>query len=366
MAASSPHQRMEDFTDDFLTCAICTELFDNTAHQAKCLPCLHTYCKSCLESLAGKRPKFNCPNCRKLITLPEGIVDSLPNNFIVENLKDYQDIFNFAVSCGSCESGQAVSFCYDCGAFLCQKCVDAHAQLKLLRHKLSTVVELQEQRFNPMMRQLQHCVKHPKQDITMYCRESNCKVPVCATCGHLNHRGHDLIELSAATENVVADLQQSAARVYETKHELICKRSKAENIQKILLDNFSKKRNEIHENAQKLHNQIDSVMHKAEANLKTLYETEMNHLVSSLESINLLIAHMTSAHEFANQACDKTNPLQLLTSHNQIMDRFHELQNSELPDIGSDKTDFAFTDRHYSAMTQVQTSLQHLWKIRVA
>ena len=215
-ALFSPHQRVKD---NFSTCSICKDLCDNDVHQAKCLHCLHTYCKSCLEKLADKLPKFNCPICCNSITLPKGSGDSN-----VENHMEYHNNSNSAVSCGSCESGEAVSFCHDCRTFLCKKCEDIHSQFGLLRHhKLSTMVELHEQHYNPMIHQQQHCLKHPKQDITMYCRETDCKIPVCATCGLVDHRGHDLIELSTAIEKIVCDLRQSAAKVNERKQELIHK-----------------------------------------------------------------------------------------------------------------------------------------------
>ena len=209
-------QRQEDFNEEFLTCSICTEPYDNDQNQAKCLPCLHTYCKLCLQKVASKHPKINCPNCRSLVTLPGGTVDSLPNNFLVENLKNYHDTLNFAISCGSCEDkgNQAVSFCHDCGCFLCQECVDAHRRLGPLRmHKLSTMAELQEKKCIPMAQCHQQCKKHPKQDLTLFCREPNCKIPVCASCGHVDHRNHDLIDLSVAFDETVADMQRSIARV---------------------------------------------------------------------------------------------------------------------------------------------------------
>ena len=61
------------------------------------------------------------------------------------------------------------------------------------------MLELQEHKYyNPLKQQHQQCSMHPNQEITMYCKEINCKVPVCATCGLLNHRSHDLVELSSA------------------------------------------------------------------------------------------------------------------------------------------------------------------------
>ncbi|XP_072046827.1 tripartite motif-containing protein 2-like [Amphiura filiformis] len=367
MAASlSPTQMKEEFKDKFLTCSICEEPYDNDERQAKCLPCLHTYCKSCLQRIAGKRPKFDCPKCCKLITLPGGTVDSLPNNFIVENLKGYQNIFNLAVVCGNCDDDNpAVKFCHDCGSFLCQGCIESHQKMRSMQHhQLVTIEELQAKKCNPMMQQQQHCTKHPKQDMTMYCKEADCKVPVCATCGHLDHRGHDLIELSATIEKIVADMQLSSERVNERNQELARKQLVVEELQQTLTNNFKKKEKEMHESAAKLHKQIDANYNKAQTHLKNLYETEMNNLTESTDSIGFLSAQMTSACEFANQSCDMSHPTQLLTSHNQIMERLNELEIAKLPETASDKTDFDFTEKNQSAITQIQESLQDLGDIR--
>ncbi|XP_072017481.1 E3 ubiquitin-protein ligase TRIM56-like [Amphiura filiformis] len=245
MAASlSPDQRKEDFREEFLTCSICAEPYDNNKHKAKCLPCLHTYCQSCLQRIACKRSKLECPKCRKLVTLLGGTVESLPNNFIVEHLKEYQDIFNLSVSCGGCESVEAaVNVCHDCGIFLCKKCIDSHRQFGPLRqHKLSTLVELQEKKYNPMSQRQQHCSKHLNQEVTMYCREANCKVPVCATCGLLDHRGHNLVELSAAIARIIDDMHQSTARVRKRSQELEHQRVAMESLQETLTTNFKKER----------------------------------------------------------------------------------------------------------------------------
>ena len=142
-ASLLPSKKGEEFKEQFLTCPFCYESYDKGEHQAKCLPCLHTFCLSCLKSHAGKRPKFNCPQCRKEIVLTGGTVESLPNNFLVENLREYQDLINHAVLCGDCDDdNQATIFCHDCSLFLCLGCVDVHRQRRSQRHhKLLTMRE---------------------------------------------------------------------------------------------------------------------------------------------------------------------------------------------------------------------------------
>ncbi len=356
MAAAMPKQ--DEFKEEFLTCSICTYSFDQDKHRAKCLPCLHTYCLACLQNIAGGRPQLNCPNDRKLVTLPGGTVDNLPNNFLVENLKEYQDIFNLTVACGGCDSQlHAESFCHDCGVFLCQKCIAYHRDFRPLQsHKLLTLAELQEKKCNPNTQRQRECTKHPKQDVTMYCREADCKVPVCGTCAHLDHQGHDLIDLSAAVGQVITDMQQSMGRVNERNQELVQKRLTIEQQKQELTTNFNKKEKEMREEAQKLHHYIDINYNQAHFHLKNLYETEMNNLTASIESIDFLATQMTSASEFANKSCDKTmsHPTQLLTSQNNIMERLKELEITDLPKTESVKTDFDFTKEHHLTMLHIQ------------
>ena len=94
--------------------------------------------------------------------------------------------------------------------------------------------------------------------------------------------------------------------------------------------------------------------------MKNLYEAERNGLSSSIETVDSLTAQVTSALEFANQACDVTNPTQLLASQTQIINRLQELQNARLPVTTSFRNDVAFTAQHNLAMSQIQDSIQHL------
>ncbi|XP_072018669.1 E3 ubiquitin-protein ligase TRIM56-like [Amphiura filiformis] len=362
MAAFISHgQRREDFKEEFLTCSICAESYDNDTHQAKCLPCLHTYCKTCLQTHAGQRPKFNCPKCRCMVTLPGGTVDSLPNNFLVENLKEYRDLFNVAIFCGSCdEENQAVGFCHDCGCFLCQKCMDAHERLGLrLQHKLSSLTELQEKKCNPTT-QPHQCEKHSKQELVLFCKELNCKTPLCAVCGLVEHRGHELLDITAAVDEVIADIQQSSARVSSRNEELAEKRSATETLHGTLNYNFVLKRTAIQEHEQKLIQLIKLQCNKAQNHLDSLYQTQTGVLSSTLESIDSLSAQMVSACEYSKHACETSNLTLIFAAQDQIMSKLHELEEMDLPEITSEKTDFVFKDAHHSVAANIEDSLQSL------
>ena len=72
---------------DFTKCGIC----DDTITDPRGLPCLHTFCLSCLREWASakdKKESIACPSCKKEVELPQQGVDGFPVNFFVLNLTD--------------------------------------------------------------------------------------------------------------------------------------------------------------------------------------------------------------------------------------------------------------------------------------
>ena len=55
---------------DQVTCPECREQFNNTDHVPKILPCEHTFCDSCLNSLSARKRKVECPKCEKEHKVP--------------------------------------------------------------------------------------------------------------------------------------------------------------------------------------------------------------------------------------------------------------------------------------------------------
>ncbi|XP_055969899.1 tripartite motif-containing protein 59 [Sorex fumeus] len=94
---------MHNFEDE-LTCPICYSIFEDP----RVLPCSHTFCRSCLESVLQASSNFyiwrplriplKCPNCRSMIEIAPNGIDSLPVNFalraIIEKYQqeDHPDI----------------------------------------------------------------------------------------------------------------------------------------------------------------------------------------------------------------------------------------------------------------------------------
>lgn len=138
-----------------ITCSICSDLFCDP----KTIPCLHTFCKECLERSIDANKTMGiascCPLCRA--TLPENDLN-IPTNF---RIKRFIEIFQKRASldadspsieaihgCGKCEQDlPAVTWCVDCQVSLCSSCDEIHTKWK--DFKWHTTVTIKEYLQNP-------------------------------------------------------------------------------------------------------------------------------------------------------------------------------------------------------------------------
>ena len=69
-----------------VTCALCLDVFS----EPKKLPCDHVFCKHCLEALVKRNVTraVSCPECRRVVQLPNGRVSDLPTAFHINRLID--------------------------------------------------------------------------------------------------------------------------------------------------------------------------------------------------------------------------------------------------------------------------------------
>ena len=349
-------RKRRHLNDPFLTCSLCSELYNNVNHQAKLLPCLHSFCKSCLQnSIAGGGENFDCQKCEKTINLPGGTVDGLPDNFLVENLQKRQE--KKAQPCGNCDYGDpAVRFCEDCDSYQCNNCVENHRSMRSLQnHKLSTMSnELQDQSI-PVQHQC--CMKHEAQPMSLYCKEERCQVPVCASCCQDDHQSHNIVDLELVAREIKTNMSDCSSRVTDKHDEIHNKRDALEIAQKKLTSGFKLQEAEIQKSKKILQDLIDSIYSNAQSNLKDTYDEEMSRLTEHIESMDSLAAEMAFACEFTDKVCDVTPPAQLLTYHQQIMARLQELENTKLPDVIANHTKFTFTGKHHSSMKEIDESL---------
>ncbi|KAK9505008.1 hypothetical protein O3M35_009163 [Rhynocoris fuscipes] len=163
-----------------ITCTTCNNTFVNP----KVLPCLHTFCASCIECCNSM-----CPECNAEFTMPpNGVAGLIPDYGIINFIASLRG----SLFCNSCKNDNvaAVAKCINCDNFLCQYCVLAHNYMHCFEgHR---VIEFPKEFFQDEnligKEEPPVCLIHPNELIKHFC--TICDEPVCQQCLCLEHSGH--------------------------------------------------------------------------------------------------------------------------------------------------------------------------------
>ena len=122
-----------------LTCQVCGNLYVDP----RLLPCLHTFCCQCIETLLRNRPLkekvLKCPTCQ----LDTGLdnrkaVRNLPANALLVSLLDLLLIQEGeSVGCDVCDNSEESSAhvrCKECSVYLCELHAEAHKKARDTKH----------------------------------------------------------------------------------------------------------------------------------------------------------------------------------------------------------------------------------------
>ncbi len=315
-----------NFKEEFLTCSLCTNAYDNETRVPKCLPCLHCFCKSCLIRHIDGKPNVKCPQCRKHCVVPEGGADGFVTNFNVENLRDYQSLHQEPrigsegsegsgerVLCNSCaEDNPATGYCYECESYICHKCTDMHAAMRGLRaHEIESLENLMRPN-RPLKRRptgADRCRDH-NQPCSIFCK--TCNKPICGTCAliapHDNHQREDLNSAIKQTSEALNKLSQTVRKKKEPLEKLSGMIGMRINEINAVFGRREEIINKLFEAIEKkLRDRCTQAQEELQGHCKGLN----NLLKEQADEVEAMIAQYDSACDFADQACEHASAKQL-------------------------------------------------------
>ncbi|XP_062605109.1 protein PML-like [Saccostrea cucullata] len=209
--------------EDFLTCAICYELF----REPKTLSCLHNFCESCLETLVQKsseKDHLSCPICRECTPLPSQTVSSLKTNFIFKEMVAKIPRSRGPTSSRKCsfcilhsKEVEATHKCVTCMDLLCSFCT-RHRHVFTRQNAFHKVVPLKDYLAGMYKEETKYeipCEKHHER-LRFLCRR--CSVPICRECAVLEHRSHDYASFEEARDFVKREVEKNL-KASKTKKE---------------------------------------------------------------------------------------------------------------------------------------------------
>ncbi|XP_072163690.1 uncharacterized protein [Diadema setosum] len=265
-----------------LECPICLALFN----QPKSLTCSHTFCKGCLQRIFQTQPEqqtITCPVCRKETPIPSGDVSKLQTNIPLSSLVD--EVKTKSPTCTACEMDEkppAVSYCQNCGKYMCKLCDSKHSSwTPFSTHTVTALSEILSGKV-PIKRRLK-CKNHPNDDKEFFC--TGCREYVCLRCGMLRHlqAGHHIEEAAIHEEKlmtIIKELQKEA-------------KSKTTSIENHI-DFIQTQRNEIANIMRRLNNCIDKT-----------YEEYIKLLSARRETLKCQVKQLSEKFEKELQAMDE-------------------------------------------------------------
>ena len=318
--------------EEEITCSICGDLFTDP----KTIPCLHTFCKQCIEKSIESNKKMAsivcCPLCRT--PLPRDDMSSVPTNFTINRLveifgKRKEADKSLQMKCGNCENrSSAVTWCVECETSLCQQCNDIHKMWKDFKsHKIVAVEEFVK---NPKLvlstpEKPEVCKSHTKQALDLYCK--TCSSLICRDCTLKDHprETHDfdfiddvvdeerekIKQATAPLTRLLEQVRNGIKRIEETNKEIDIK-SEA---------NRRKIRGAYGEVYKLLQQQEEEALEKVNTIKMSLKKT----LTMQKENAKFMESQLVSCVEFSNDAISTNRTRQLLTYKNSIIDRVEDL-----------------------------------------
>lgn len=173
--------------DPSLLCGVCKQFFN----RPRLLRCLHSFCKSCIESLAGyendEERTVVCPVCSSPSELGSKGIDGLPVNFLIlKNTSFVLEEKRSPTKCGNCDDyAEATGQCEECKEFLCDKCAAAHRRVRVTReHHIISIKELSTEDNNNLCSP-DSCAEHNGEELAYFCL--TCDKLICRQCTIVSH-----------------------------------------------------------------------------------------------------------------------------------------------------------------------------------
>ncbi|XP_071144138.1 tripartite motif-containing protein 59-like [Mytilus edulis] len=195
MSAEVKGEKLKEDFEDLLTCTICLEIFK----EPKYLPCLHTFCKSCINTYIVSTVKdnnpseFKCPVCRRSVSIdddkPDKWANNLPGNHFIVSLIDKRELQKPDKLCDTCDQDKqkAISFCTVCEEAYCESCRRGHTIYKITKsHKLVHIKDINADTTVSGLYAHVTCKEHPDETIKVYCHDHS--KPCCTVCATVHHR----------------------------------------------------------------------------------------------------------------------------------------------------------------------------------
>ena len=314
----------QDTIGEEIKCAICHDVYKDP----HLLPCLHSFCKTCLVNLSAfySCHKIKCPTCRKEHSLSHSGVDGLlPNTYLASKVEEANrsDIGSYR-SCGQCNSLNVVIFCSQCNDFLCCQCQEAHKRMAVFSEHRNSLLPLSQAKKKQNMKEYK-CSEHPKELLQVYCL--NCEVVVCRDCALYSHQNHRFKPAEKAAAEIKEKLSSSHAslkeksKIFQSHTETIAKVEQhittyPDQLKASITSTFDELIKALHQRKQTLLNEVDAK-----------YNSFSKVLWAEKNTVEMTVCSLQAGIKFADQLKEDSNNLEVAVLGTQAIKSMKKLHS---------------------------------------
>ena len=312
-----------------VTCPVCHDHFQ----EPKILPCLHYYCKACVQKLAwraGANQPFPCPECRTDTFLPQDDPNQLPTAFFVNRMKEVHAKLEkvegkVEAKCEMCSGGVATAFCRQCAEFICADCVRSHQRMKVFAgHKVSGLEDLKEGGAREIIAKLPPpptCKVHEEQ-AKIYCYD--CKSLICRDCVVKDHKEHEYEFVKKAAPETKKKLTEQLVPLNEIQVGVRNAIKNAEETKSKIAAMGVSMITSIKQSFQELRNILDKRERELLAETAAVVEQKTNRLDVQQKKMEMCSGTIQSLVEFVERNIENSTDEELMSTHTQMMSRIRE------------------------------------------
>ena len=374
-----------------ITCKVCQKQYIDP----KTLPCLHSYCLSCLASLQLSdlaMKKLQCPECDKTVVIENDSLNSFPDAFVI-NRQMSEFVFLQKVhgvvdsTCEKCmgKSVKASSFCDGCGKFICDLCVTIHKSWsEFSSHKLLSLSDLKEcyHKYMPNSVKFTTCIQHEK-ECTVYCE--TCMKEICHECIIKSHRDHQYnmtVDSAKVHKNYT---KEKLMMIDAVPTELDTAILKLQQLSKNLSREGDRAITEIEEKFKQLEMALSKRRKTLVSEATSLVEEKKKLLDEQKTELSHIKDKVTSCKNFVNQTIESDHNSEFFVLKKQMCDRISEVSKefttTELTPIEEPSINFSLQSSSigklkscgsvsdgsilhvsYSSLANGSAITSHLWK----
>ncbi|XP_023258356.1 tripartite motif-containing protein 3-like [Seriola lalandi dorsalis] len=285
--STSPVVRQID--KQFLVCSICLDHYRNP----KVLPCLHTFCESCLQNyIPPESLTLSCPVCRQTSILPEKGVCALQNNFFITNLMEVLQ------RDPECSRPEACSVLESVSAAVAGK---------------------------PLC-----CPNHEGKVMEFYCE--SCETAMCLDCTEGEHREHVTVPLRDVVEQHKAALKTQLDAIHSRLPQLTAAIELVSEISRQLNDRKNEAVAEITSTFEELERALHQRKSALITDLESICSAKQKVLQTQLSSLLQGKEHIQSSCSFTEQALSHGSATEVLLVQKQMSERVTALARHDFPE----------------------------------